>query len=92
MKVSAIVDFHVVLKEDGAYPVILGRPWLTKSYARNYWGEGYMTIEVHPNKQKVPFTNFVKSSEGTNEYDDESEINQNSNSKRFTQMIPMKRK
>jgi hypothetical protein len=49
MRVSTIVDFHVVLKEDGAYPMILGKPWLTKSHARNYWGEGYMTIRVHPN-------------------------------------------
>jgi len=24
------------LEEDGAYPMILGRPWLTKSHARNY--------------------------------------------------------
>jgi hypothetical protein len=39
MKVSTIVDFHVVLEEDGAYPMILGKHWLTKSHARNYWGE-----------------------------------------------------
>jgi len=39
MRVFTIVDFHVVLEEDGAYPMILGRPWLTKSHARNYWGE-----------------------------------------------------
>jgi hypothetical protein len=26
MKVSTIVDFHVILEEDGAYPMILGRP------------------------------------------------------------------
>jgi len=26
MRVSTIVDFHVVLKEDGVYPMILGRP------------------------------------------------------------------
>jgi len=70
MRVSTIVDFHVVLEEDGAYPMILGRPWLTKLHARNYWGEGYMT--VHPNRQKVPFASFVKSSRGTNEYEDES--------------------
>jgi hypothetical protein len=50
MRVSTIVDLHVVLEEDGAYPMILGRSWLTKSHARNYWGEGYMTIEVHPNQ------------------------------------------
>ncbi len=31
-----IVDFHVMLEEDGAYPMILGRPWLTKSHAKNY--------------------------------------------------------
>ncbi len=49
MKVSTIVDFHVVLEEDGAYPMILGMPWLTKSHVSNYWGEGYMTIRVHPN-------------------------------------------
>jgi hypothetical protein len=61
MKVSTIVDFHVVLEEDGAYLMILGRPWLTKSHARNYWGEGYMTIGIHFNRQKVPFTNFMKS-------------------------------
>ncbi len=36
MRVSTIVDFHVVLEEDGAYPMILGKPWLTKSHARNY--------------------------------------------------------
>ncbi len=50
MRVSTIVDFHVVLEEDGAYPMILGKPWLTKTHARNYWGEGYMTIRVHPNR------------------------------------------
>jgi hypothetical protein len=79
MGVSTIVDFHVVLEEDGVYPMILGRPWLIKSHARNYWGEGYMTIRVHPNRQKVPFASFVKSSRGTSEYEDESEIDQSSN-------------
>jgi len=49
MRVSTIVDFHVVLEEDGAYPIILSRPWLKKSHAKNYWGEGYMTIRVHLN-------------------------------------------
>jgi len=81
MRDSTIVDFHVVLEEDGAYPMILGRPWLTKSHVRDYWGEGYMTIEVHPNRQKVPFANFVKSSRGMSEYEDESETDQSSNSK-----------
>ncbi len=71
MKVSTIVDFHVVLEENGAYSMILGRPWLTKSHVRNYWGEGYMTIGVHPNRQKIPFANFVKSFRGTSEYEDE---------------------
>jgi hypothetical protein len=50
MKVSTIVDFHVVLKEDGAYPMILDKPWLTKSHVKNYWGERYMTIGIHPNR------------------------------------------
>jgi hypothetical protein len=80
MRVSTIMDFYVVLKENGAYPMILGKPWLTKLHARNYWGEGYMTIEVHPNQQKVPFASFVKSSRGTNEYEDESETDQSSSS------------
>jgi len=70
----------VVLEEDGAYPMILGRPWLTKSHARNYWGKGYMTIGVHPNRQKVPFASFVKSSGGMSEYEDESQIDQSSSS------------
>jgi hypothetical protein len=26
MRVSTIMNFHVVLEEDGAYPMILGRP------------------------------------------------------------------
>jgi len=63
MKVPTIVDFHVVLKEDGAYPMILGRPWLTKSRVKNYWGERYMTIKVHFNQYKVPFANFGKTPE-----------------------------
>ncbi|CAM6028069.1 unnamed protein product, partial [Sphagnum balticum] len=46
----------------------------------NYWCEGYMTIGVHPNRQKVPFANFVKNSRGTSEYDDESETDQSSSS------------
>jgi hypothetical protein len=71
MKVSTIMDFHVVLEKYGAYPMILGRPWLTKSHARNYGGEGYMTIGVHPNQQKIPFASFVKSYGGTSEYEDE---------------------
>jgi hypothetical protein len=49
MRVSTIVDIHMVLEEDGAYSMILGRPWLTKSHARNYWGKRYMTIGIHPN-------------------------------------------
>jgi hypothetical protein len=49
MRVSTIVDFHVVLEQDGAYPMILSKPWLTKSHAMNYWDEGYMTIRVHLN-------------------------------------------
>jgi len=81
IRVSTIVDFHVVLEEDGAYPMISGKPWLTKSHARNYWGEGYMTIGVHPNRQKVPFASFVKSSRGTNEYEDEKNTDQSSSSK-----------
>jgi hypothetical protein len=40
-----------------------------------------MTIGIQPNRQKVPFTNIVKSSGGMSEYDDESEIDQNSSSK-----------
>jgi hypothetical protein len=79
MKVSIILDFHVVLEEDGAYPMILDRPWLTKSHARNYWGEGYMTITIHPNRHKIPFANFVKSFGRTSEYDDESKTDQSSN-------------
>ncbi len=78
MKVSTIVDFHVVLKEDGAYSMILGMPWLTNSHAKNYWREWYMTITVHPNWQKIPFANFVKISRGTNEYDDELKTDQSS--------------
>jgi len=35
-----------------------------------------MTIEVHPNQQKVPFASFVKSSGSTSEYEDESETGQ----------------
>jgi hypothetical protein len=76
MKVSTIVDFHVVLEEDGAYLMILGRPLLTKSHVRNYWGKGYMTIGVNLNWQKIPFVNFVNSSWRTSEYDDESKIDQ----------------
>jgi hypothetical protein len=49
MKVSTIVDFYVVLKEDGAYTMILCKLWLIKSHVKNYWGERYMTIGVHPN-------------------------------------------
>jgi hypothetical protein len=36
MRVFTIVDFDVVLEKDGAYPMILGRPWLAKLHARNY--------------------------------------------------------
>jgi hypothetical protein len=42
------VDFHVVPKEDGAYPMILNKPWLTKSHVKNYQGKGYMTVGVYP--------------------------------------------
>jgi hypothetical protein len=50
MKVSTIMDFHVVLEEDGAYPMIFNRLWLTKSHVKHYWGKKYMTIGVHPNR------------------------------------------
>jgi hypothetical protein len=49
MRVSTIVDFHVVLKENGAYLIIQGKHWSTKSHAKNYWVEGYTTIGVHLN-------------------------------------------
>jgi phosphatidylglycerophosphate synthase len=49
MRVFTIMDFHVVLEEDGIYLMIIGKPWLTKSHAENYWGKRYMTIGVHPN-------------------------------------------
>jgi hypothetical protein len=49
MRVSTIIDFYVVLKEDGAYPMILSKPWLIKSHPRNYWGERHTTIGFHPN-------------------------------------------
>ena len=39
LEISTAVDFHVVQKEDGSYMMILGRPWLTKTHVRNYWGE-----------------------------------------------------
>jgi hypothetical protein len=78
MRVSTIVDFHVILKEDGDYPMILSKPWLTKSQERNYWDERYMTIGIHLDQQKVPFLNFVQSFRRTNEYDNESKIDQSS--------------
>ena len=49
------VDFHVVLEEDGSYPMILSHSWLTKTHVRNYWGEGYMTIEKRPHRQRISF-------------------------------------
>ncbi len=49
MKVSTIVDFHVVLEEDEVYSMILDKLWLIKSHAKNYWGERYMTIRIHFN-------------------------------------------
>jgi len=61
--------------------MILARHWLIKSHAKNYWGERYMTIRIHFNRYKIPFANFAKSSKGTNEYDDELEINQSFSSK-----------
>jgi hypothetical protein len=39
-----------------------------------------MTIGVYPNRQKVPFASFVKSSGRMNEYEDESETDQSSSS------------
>jgi len=50
-------------------------------YCCSDWGKGYMTIGIHPNRQKVPFASFVKSSGGTSEYEDESEIDQSSSFK-----------
>jgi len=69
-KVFTIMDFHVVLEENGTYPMILIRFWLTKSHAK------YMIIKAHFNSQKVLFTNFVKSSKRISQYDDEFGINQ----------------
>ncbi len=92
MRIS-IVDFHVILKEDGAYPMILStKPQLTKSHARNYWGERYMTIKIHFNWEKIPFVNFVKNSKGMNEYDNNKKQTKALILKGFTQMIPMKKK
>jgi membrane protein CcdC involved in cytochrome C biogenesis len=43
IRVFTIVNFHVVLEENEAYPMILIRFWLIKSHAR------YMIIEAHFN-------------------------------------------
>jgi len=43
IKVFTIMDFHVVLEENGAYPMLLIKFWLTKSHA------SYMIIEAHFN-------------------------------------------
>lgn len=48
------IDFHVVLEENGSYPMILGQPWLTKAHVQNYWDEGYMTIGKELHRQRIP--------------------------------------
>jgi len=42
MKVSTIVDFYVVLEEDGVYSMRRGKPWLSKSHVEIYWGKRYV--------------------------------------------------
>jgi hypothetical protein len=37
--ISTAVDFHVVLDEDGSYPMILGRPWLTKAHVKVFMND-----------------------------------------------------
>jgi hypothetical protein len=42
IKVSTIVDFYVVLEEDGVYSMRRCKPWLSKSHVEIYWGKGYV--------------------------------------------------
>ncbi len=48
LRVTTTLDFQLIRSKIGAYPLILGRPWLKKAHASNYWKEGYMTIGVSP--------------------------------------------
>ncbi|KAH9316081.1 hypothetical protein KI387_024708, partial [Taxus chinensis] len=44
MGVVCVVDFQVMKNGTVAYPMLLGRPWLRRVHARNYWNEGFMTL------------------------------------------------
>ena len=54
MGISTIVVFQVIKTEQSSYPMLLGRPWLRRMHARDYWNEGYMTLGKSPNRVTVP--------------------------------------
>ena len=53
--VTVQVDFHIldVSEARGGYPIILGRPWLRKVRAVDYWEKGNMKIGPHTNRVNV---------------------------------------
>jgi hypothetical protein len=77
--VTVEVDFQVIDISDlsGGYPIILGRPWLRKVKAVNYWEKGRMVIG--------PVHNYVQlnvqptsSEDSTSDVDGDSETSSTS--------------
>ena len=52
--VKTLVDFHVIPAGLGAYPNILGRPWLQSICASQDWRRGTITV-YHKTSRKRTF-------------------------------------
>ena len=53
--INVQVDFHIldISEARGGYPIILGRPWLRKVKAVDYWEKKKMRISPHTNRVNV---------------------------------------
>ncbi|KAH9288202.1 hypothetical protein KI387_032319 [Taxus chinensis] len=73
MGVVCVVDFQVMKNGTVAYPMLLGRPWLRRVHARNYWNEGFMTLGRGRERVKInviPRHHKVEPVDSSDETDD----------------------
>ena len=70
--VKAVVDFHVMPAGLGAYPIILGRPWLRSVSAIQDWRRGTISLCGRTGGRKLFDMDSRKPLDEDHEDDDES--------------------
>ena len=70
--VKTIVDFHVIPAGLGAYPIILGRPWLRAVNAVQDWKRGTISLYGRTGERRLYDMDSRRPLDGDSEDEDES--------------------